>query len=270
MRYRLLLILWLLSDVLLFTATYALAYFLRVGWILSSAFPLDRFLWATLTTAPAWLAVLATTRTFALTRNQHAWRNGAYIAYSSLVGVAFFSLVYYFRFKADFQGLSRLLLLEAFALSAGTLWAWHIIFDWIKRALLRMDPPAFPTLIVGLTRESHTLIRDLKRRLHPLTPVAILEGHGAKEKSVEGVPVLGKLNALEETLKERRITHLIQCSDLEQTLNLLSACRKRKITYMLLPSVLGMVERDERIESLEGYPVTVVRPKRSLLGSFFT
>jgi hypothetical protein len=29
---------------------------------------------------------------------------------------------------------------------------------------------------------------------------------------------------------------------------------------MLLPSVLGIVERDERIELLEGRPVTVVRP----------
>jgi hypothetical protein len=47
---------------------------------------------------------------------------------------------------------------------------------------------------------------------------------------------------------------------LEQSLNLLSACRRRGITYILLPSVLGIVERDERIESLEGYAVTMVQP----------
>jgi hypothetical protein len=33
--------------------------------------------------------------------------------------------------------------------------------------------------------------------------------------------------------------------------------------------VLGIVERDERIESLEGRPVTVVRPQEHWIGWFF-
>jgi hypothetical protein len=44
---------------------------------------------------------------------------------------------------------------------------------------------------------------------------------------------------------------------------LLSACRRRCITYILLPSVLGIIERDERIESLDGFAVTIVRPKKA-------
>ncbi len=269
MRYRLLLALWLITDVVIFATTYVLAYFLRVGWILSTNFPLDRFLWAAFFTAPVWLLVLATTRTFGLTRTQHTLRNGAYIAYAALVGTALFTLAYYFRYKESFQGLSRLLLMETFVLSAFGVWSWHILFDGFRRIMLRLSPPSFPTLIVGATRESGRLIRLLNQRHHPLLPVAVLDGHGAKEKTMEGVPVLGKLDKLENILNGKKITHLIQCSDLEQTLNLLSACRRRGITYMLLPSVLGIVERDERVESLEGHPVTVVRPSRSLLGSFF-
>ena len=38
-------------------------------------------------------------------------------------------------------------------------------------------------------------------------------------------------------------SNLIQCSDLEQSINLLSACRNKSITYLLLPSVVGIVER---------------------------
>jgi hypothetical protein len=38
---------------------------------------------------------------------------------------------------------------------------------------------------------------------------------------------------------------------------------------MLLPSVLGIVERDEKVESLEGQPVTMVGPKESKLMWFF-
>lgn len=264
-RHKTTLTLWLLTDIALFVGLYATAYYLRVGQWESTDFPFDRFIVATQITAPVWLLVLATTRTFAMTRNQKTLRNGSYIAYSCLVGVALYTLVYYFQFTEFF---SRKLLIYAFVLSTAGVWLWHIVFSQIQRRILRSNPPVFPTLIVGVTRESKQLIENLNRNRNPLTPVAILDGRGSKEMEIDGVPVLGKLNKLEEVLEEKGVTHLIQCSDLEQSLNLLSACRNRKITYLLLPSVLGIVEKDERVESLEGQPVTVVPPKESLLSWF--
>lgn len=258
MRYTLLLSTWLLSDLILFVASYALAYFTRVGWIFSTDFPFDKFIWVTILVAPLWLIVLATTRTFALTRNQMTMRNAAYIAYSGLVGIALFTLAYYFRYETFF---SRILLVYAFLFNAAGIWVWHVVFDRILRSLLRRTPAVFPTLIVGVTRESQELIRTLNRKKNPLKPVAILDGRGTKEEEIDGVPVHGKLNKLDDVLGGEKITHLIQCSDLEQSLNLLSACRQRGITYMLLPSVLGIIERDEKVESLEGHPVTMVSPK---------
>jgi FlaA1/EpsC-like NDP-sugar epimerase len=264
-RYRILLLIWLLSDLILFVKAYAFAYFLRVGFVLSTDFPFQKFLYIVILVAPIWLLVLATTRTFALTRSQQTLRNGAYILYSALVGVALFSLAYYFTYEIFF---SRLLLIYAFLMTAMGTWIWHILYSMIMRHLLRRNPPTFPTLILGVTRESTKLIEILNSQKNPLKPVAILDGKGSKEVEIDGVPVLGKLNKLEETLEKYKITHLIQCSDLEQTLNLLGACRKRSITYMLLPSVLGIVGRDERIETLEGQPVTMVEPKGAILGWF--
>ncbi|PIR48285.1 hypothetical protein COU80_04925 [Candidatus Peregrinibacteria bacterium CG10_big_fil_rev_8_21_14_0_10_55_24] len=266
MRSRVLLWIWLACDMALFVGSYALAYFLRVGWIFSTDFPFDRFLTTALLVAPFWLVVLATTRTFHLTRNQRTLRNAAYIVYAALVGVALFVLTYYFRYTTFF---SRLLLLEALMLSTVITLAWHVVFQTLQRRILLWDPPRFPTLIIGVTRESKRLITMLQQRHNPLHPVAILDGRGANEKEISGVPVLGKLNKLEETLENYRITHLIQCSDLEQSMNLLSACRQRQITYLLLPSLLGIVERDERVESLEGLPVTMVSPQRHWWNWFF-
>ncbi|MBI3336916.1 hypothetical protein HYZ98_05145 [Candidatus Peregrinibacteria bacterium] len=257
MRYRLLLILWLLTDLLLFVSLYTLAYFLRVGWILSTDFPFDRFLFTTIITAPLWLLVLGTTRTFGLTRNQATIRNGAYIAYTALVGVALFTLAYYFRYITFF---SRLLLLHALFYTFVGVWVWHILFQRFERWCLRLNPPTFPTLIIGTTREAAELIRSLNKNRNPLVPVAILDSQGNKENFIESVPIRGKLHKLEQVLAAENITHLIQCSDLEQSLNFLTACRKRRITYMLLPSTMGMVERDEWIDSVEGQPVTVVSP----------
>ncbi len=266
MRSKVLLAAWLLSDIIIFIGAYALAYFLRVGFIFSSDFPFDRYLLTALMTSPLWLIVMSTTRTFFLTHNQRTLRNGSYIAYAGAVGISIFTLLYYFEFTAFF---SRMLLLEALIIQIALTWVWHIGYDKFRRMKLRSFPPAFPTLLVGVTRETAALIRHLDRRRSALVPVAILENKGTKEKEIEGVPVLGKLNKLEEVLKTHKITHLIQCSDLEQSINLLSACRKEGITYMLLPSVLGIVERDEHIESLEGWPVTAVHPKGSVAQRFF-
>lgn len=258
--------LWLATDAAVYMLSYALAYFLRVGWVFSSDFPFGRFLVAAALSAPLWLAVLLTTRAFGLTRTQWSPRNAAYITYANVVGTAFFALTYYFLFGAFF---SRLLLIQALVIATILVWQWHILWERFLRKALTADPLQFPTLVVGVTRESKQLIALLKRRRNPLQPVAILDGGGAREKEVEGVPVIGKLNKLDETLDRFRITHLIQCSELEQSLNLLSACRARGITYVLLPSVLGIIERDERVESLEGKAVTIVSPDRGAWEWFF-
>ena len=264
-RHRLLLALWLISDLLVFAASYCAAYFLQVGPILSTDFVFGKFFAVTMIIAPIWLVVLGTTRTFALTRNQATIRNAAYIAYSCLVGIALFTIGYYFTYKEFF---SRMLLVYAFILSTIATLVWHVVWERIQRSLLRRNPPAFPTLLVGVTRESRALLRTMRERRSALKPVAILDGRGVKDTEIEGVPVLGKLNKLEETLELLKITHLIQGSDLEQSINLLSACRNRGITYIVLPSVFGIVERDESVESLEGIPVTVVRPRSNRLGWF--
>lgn len=265
MRYRALLLLWLLTDLVVFVCAYVLAYFLRVGFIFSTDFPFEPYITVVTLTAPLWLIVLATTRTFALTRSQATVRNLAYIIYSGAVGTAIFALGYYFLHGLFF---SRMLLLYALSLSIALVWMWHVVFHAFLRRMVRANPPVFPTLIVGVNRESRALIAKLNGSHNPLKPVAVLDGKGCKDSEIDGVPVKGKLNKLEEVL-DSGITHLIQCSDMEQSLNLLSACRQKKITYMVLPSVFGIIEKDEKIDTLEGQPVTTVSPKESPLMWFF-
>lgn len=266
MRRCLFLITWLLTDLLVFVGAYALAYFLRVGFILSTDFPLGRYVLTVLSIAPLWLLTLIVTRTFTLMRRQASLRAGLSIAYAGVIGTALFALAYYFFYGLFF---SRLLLVIALLLSVALPWAWHLLMGALSRIIMRRAPAAYPMLIVGATREADALIRALQQARSPLTPAAILDGRSVKDREIAGVPVVGKLDKLEETITRLRITHLLQCSDLEQSINLLSACRTRGITYLLLPSVLGIVERDERIETLEGRPVTVVRPNEPWWRWFF-
>ena len=264
MQYRTLLFLWLLSDTVLFVSAYVLAYFLRVGFIFSSDVEFVPYLFTVALTAPFWLGTLIATRTYAKTRVQTTPRNGMYIAFAGVIGAAIFALLNYFVFSLL---LSRMLLFFGIVFSVGAVWVWHIIYAQFLRLYL-WNRPAFRVLVVGVTRETRALVTLLNRRKSLLKPVAILDGRGVSDTDIDGVPIRGKLNKLEEVLEKDRITHLLQCSDLEQTLNLLSVCRNHSIVYMLLPSVLGMVEHSEIIEPLEGQPVTVVAPSQSRWGWF--
>lgn len=257
---------WLLTDLLLFVASYALAYFVRVGFVMSSEFPLDKFLISAAIAAPIWLLTLATTRAFAITQRQTTVRAFAYIVWSGLTGVAFQALTYYFLFEAFY---SRLLLVEALVIQVIATMLWHIVMEQIIRASL-WKSAAYPLLLIGVTRESRKLLKTFTEERCPLKPVAILDGSGVGDKEIEGVPVLGKLDKLEDVIQEKKITHLLQASDLEQSMNLLSACRNLGVTYMMLPSVLGIVERDERMGSVEGFSVTMVEPRKSWVGKIFS
>lgn len=257
-RHLALVLFWILCDAALFVAAYALAYGLRIGWYLSSDFLIQNHIIAALLAAVPLVGILLLTRTFALPRDQRSLRNNLYIFFAVMMGLAAYTLTYYFLYQDLF---SRLLMLQCFVASLVFVWLNHQLFSWLQCKLLSKNP-VYRVLIVGVTRESKQLIKDLVESCSPLVPVAILDARGAKEADIEGVPVKGKLNKLEDVLKGDRITHLIQCSDLEHSLNLLSACRRDSIAYHLLPSVLGMVEGDERLELVAGIAMTSVLPSK--------
>lgn len=258
--------LWLLTDSAVFMGAYILAYFLKVGWILSTDLPFTTFLSAVALTSVGWLFVMITMRNYALSRVQRSLRNFLYIAYACIIGMAGFTLAFYFLKATLF---SRLLLLIAGVLSAVSVFLWHVIFDRIQRIALRAGSPTYPTLIVGTNREAQRLVAKLQTAKSPFTPVAILDGKGSSLKEIAGVPVLGKLDKLEKTVEEKKITHLIQCDQIEHSFNLLSACRQHHITYMLLPFVLGIIEDKVPTEAVEGQQVVTIEPRSRPLEWFF-
>lgn len=259
MRRTILIIIWLISDALVFMSAYALAYFVKVGWIFSSDLPFLTYLSATAMTVIGWLVVMVTMRNYALTRIQKNTKNFAYIAYACVIGMAGFALAFYFLKARLF---SRLLLLIAGIFSIVFVSLWHLVFDRIQRGVLRMYPQTYPLLIIGTNREAERLINRLQKSMSPFMPIAILDGRGGSAKEILGVPVLGKLNKLEEVLREWRITHLVQCDQLEHSLNLLAVCRTHGITYMLLPFVLGVIEENVPMETLEGKQVVSVAQEK--------
>ncbi len=256
MRRLILLLIWLVGDECLFIGAYIAAYVIRIRQFNSTDLPLELFARSVLLVAPVWLIVMMTLRIYGLTRVQSSMRNIFHILFAGVMAASLVSLTHYFLNQAHF---SRLLLVMAGAIHTIAVIVWHLAFDQWQRKILRRSPPAYPLLIIGANREAERLIKTLTEKQSVFMPVAILESRGTQRTEIGGVPVLGKLNKLDEVIREKKITHLAQCADLEHTLNLLSACRQHGITYFLLPSVLGIVEGDEKTELIEGtQPVTMV------------
>lgn len=256
MRRTVLLVIWLLTDAVLFLGAYVAAYFLRVGFILSTDFPLGPFVQSVLTVIPFWLGALLQLGVFRLTRVQGEQRNLTHVLFAAILGLSFFTLAYYFVFNAFF---SRLLLVYAGILSFGFVMVWHLAFDQWQRRILRRSPPAYPLLVIGANREAERFIKLLESRQSPFRPVAILDIQGTSATDIAGVPVLGRLNKLEEVIRSLKPTHLVQCANLEHTLNLMSVCRQHRMTYLLLPTVLGAVVGSS--ERIEGRPVILVHER---------
>jgi len=256
MRRIILLACWLLTDAVLFIGTYVAAYFLRVGFILSTDFPLGPYLQTVFIITPLWLAAMVQLGIFRLTRIQSEQRNIAHILFACILGLALFTLAYYFLHDKFF---SRLLLIYAGGLSFALTMVWHLAFDQWQRQVLRRLPPAYPLLVIGANREAERFIRLLEERRSPFRPIAVLDSQGSPLKDIAGVPVLGKLNKLEEVIRSKKPTHLVQCADLEHTINLMSVCRQHGMTYLLLPSVLGAIVGSS--ERIEGRSVILVKDK---------
>lgn len=255
MRRTALLVCWLLTDLVLFIGAYVAAYFLRVGFIVSTDFPLNIYLQTVALIAPVWIAVMGELGIFRLLRVQSDRKNLLHILFACVMASALFTLFYYFLHDRFF---SRLLLVEAGVINLILTIVWHLAFDQWQRRILRKDPPAYPLLVIGTNREAERFIKRLNDRQSPFKPVAVLDSAGSPLKEIAGVPVLGKFNILEEVIKSKKPTHLVQCSNLEHTINLMSVCRQHRMTYVLLPSVLGIVGEHESTQSIEGQPLMMV------------
>lgn len=256
MRRTFLLSLWLLSDFALFVASYVIAYFLRVGFLLSTDFPLNLYTQTVIIVAPLWLLVMGQLGIFRLTRVQSDKKNLSHILFACVMASALFTLAYYFLYNNFF---SRLLLVYAGILNLLLTTLWHLAFDQWQRQQLRKDPPAYPVLVIGINRETERIMKLLEEKQSPLRPIGILDAQGSPLKEIRGIPVLGKLNVLEEVIKMNRPTHLLQCSNLEHTMNLISVCRSHSMTYMLLPSVLGAVGSQGEVVMVEGQAMLTTR-----------
>lgn len=253
----------LVIDYFLLVGAFVLAYFVRVGFIFSTDFPFEPYLKSALIASAVWIASLIIFRGYSpdirFTRLIHLLK----VIIAGITATAAFGIIFYFNEKEFF---SRLLLVYVFLFGTGIMMLGHIVMNYLEKTLIKKGYGNIRLLLIGSNRGVKLLISTLKKNSSPYIPVVILDGYGTSQKEVEGVPVLGKLNILEETVDKYDIDAIVQGDNIEQVVNIVHFCQQQNIDYFLLPYLLGMYQDSLKIQYMEKALIT---PEKSSPRHFF-
>ncbi|MDP3975365.1 MAG: hypothetical protein Q8P95_00435 [bacterium] len=241
-------LLTIVLDYLLLLGAMTLAYFLRVGFIFSTHFPFWPYFKVSLLTAAAWIIVLLIFRGYSVQVRFSQLKHLSKVIVAGLTGTALFGLIFYFWQKELF---SRLLMIYIFVLGTGLMTILHLLMVGVEKRLIQKGYGNIRLLIIGSNREVKSFIEKLKKNVSPYVPVAILDGYGTNQERIGGVPVLGKLNILEQTVEEERIDAIVQGDNVEQVINIVHFCKKHQLKYFLLPYLLGMYQEELSVSLIE-------------------
>lgn len=209
----------IITDFLLINAAVALAYFIRIGFYVSSDFPFAPYMQTGFALSFVWIFLLFFARAYKYDQDIMSIRHLQRVAYASIIGVSLFLISYFFLREMFF---SRLIVVYMFLFATTLIMLSHIGFYLLQRHLYKKGLGTIKTLVIGTNRKAKDTIARLQKKHSRFQVVAVLDAYGSKEQSIANVPVLGKLDKFEKTINTCDIEHIIQVDNIEQTLNILN------------------------------------------------
>lgn len=233
-----------LVDGLWIWGAFVLAYWVRFGTLARTDFVFGEYAEVAMVATVVWLGVMLGFRVYAFGRGFTSLFHLKRMVSAHTVGVAFFILLFFF-WKHQFY--SRLIIVYVWGFSVVGVALIHLFFRWVRARLVLRGVGVMRTLVVGSNRMAEVMIKKLNRLNSSIRPVAVLDAYGATVKQIDGVRVMGKLDKLEEVVREERIDLIMQADNIEHTLNLIAYAEKHGLEYRLLPSLLGMYHAAEEV-----------------------
>jgi hypothetical protein len=223
-------------DILAILCAFVCAYFFRLGTFFWSDFPFGIYFIFGVYMIPLWIFFLIWNGRYSVSEKSLA-EQFRIVALSSLAASLLFPLLFYFRQEQFFS--RGIVLLLWFS---GTMLLWLVsilerIFDSWEVSRKR---GVFRVLIIGAGRNAERLIDRLQKTFSRKIPVGIIAPYGTKKKNIFGIPVLGKLDALERVCREERIQEIFLCDAIEQSVNILSLAESEGRSVKISPEVLGV------------------------------
>jgi FlaA1/EpsC-like NDP-sugar epimerase len=259
-------VLQIVVDAGLILAAFVLAYFLRIGFMFSTAFPFTPYFLVALITMPFTLLFMFFIRAYKLSQQILSWRHVQRLTLVAMENVFLFMMLYYFTYREFF---SRLILIYLFVLTLGLTYAWHILFSWILKTASSKEIGVYRALIIGTNRPAEAIVRLLLSEKSYIRPVAAINAHGGGKSMIHGIPVVGRMNLFEKTIADHNIDIIIQVDHLEQSLNIINYALANNIKYLMPPELLGIFQGHQIIDEVEGMPFLKVSKHRKWWNSIW-
>lgn len=238
----------IIIDALLIICAFLLAFYLRIGGLQSSDFPFEPYFYLTLLITPLFIFLFAWSGLYSFTP-KNLWQKLHAISLSALAGSMAFVLIFFFNREIFF---SRMIVLLIFLFSTFFVWGFHFLLLILRQKNWKKGKNVQRVLIIGANKAAEKAIKNLLGKTEYF-PVAVLAPYGSKQKDVLGVPVVGKLDALEKIIDEYQIDEIIQCDAVEQSLNLIAFAEGKFLGFKMSPQILGAFHKNidpEKIASL--------------------
>lgn len=240
----------IIIDALLILFAFWGAYVVRIGQLQSTDFPFQPYFQLALFTLPFFLLVLAWSGLYEL-REKTSGELLRITSISALSGAMLFVLFFFFKREFFF---SRAIVLLVWVFSTILIFGFHFWLQQRESARHRAGKDTLKTLIIGNGRVAASIIHNFKEKGSRFQPVAILAPYGGGTKEIDGVPVLGKLDALEKVTGEKNIDAIIQTEAPEQSLNLLNFSEGKFLEFLIAPQIFGCFSHRVSAAKVSGMP----------------
>lgn len=249
----------LLSDVLAIISAYVVAYAIRAKLVekpLAYPYGFMKYLRAIISFLPLWIIIFAAVGLYKTGRSQNRLAQLGQLIVATAGGTLALILIDFFRTTPLFpsKGISIL----GFGLSLLFVVLGREVLHSIRRVLIRAGKWTKRVALIG--KEDQTATRILKA----------LKNEGGKIVAVVAERKWGNnyhhYNNVEEFithLKQLQLDEVIQMDpELNRTseLKLVQACHAHKVSFRLVPNIIGLATAHQELSTLDGVPVIDIKP----------
>jgi len=189
---------------------------------------------------PIWILFLAIAGRYSL-QEKPIFEDFRILFLGSLAASLLFPLLFYFQNELFF---SRGIILLIFACGSGFLFFASLFENFLQKWEVTKNHNISRLLVIGANRSAEKIIYTLLSNFSRQKPVAILAPYGSSKKQICGVPVLGKLDALERITAEQNISEVFLCEGAEHSMNILSFCELKGLPFRTSAEALGIFQKD--------------------------
>ncbi len=237
-----------MGDAVMIFLAFVGAYYFRLGTFSHSEFLFSDYISMGLMTIPLWLLILAYQGRYTLFEKSLS-ENFRIAMISSLLASLIFPMMFYFTNERFF---SRGIIFLLFFLGTALLFFLSYLSRKYSQYQALHNHNISKMLVIGANKSAEKIITNLIENASYHKPVAVLTPYGSKKKEFSGVPVLGKLDALEKIFLEKEIDEIFLCEGIEHSENLASFCRNKGIPLRTSFETLGISHEQTAAEDIEG------------------